>query len=112
MTRKYDTSTYKKHKRPGGWGSLCPGQMSEQEAQSLLDSGVQVDDAIYNVEDEYCYRSFQHDESDGTEYWHGHPIPWTRLPTSAKKGLVSSGRLDHATYLKAIRKGWGKEFNE
>ncbi|NOY90980.1 MAG: hypothetical protein GXP55_07175 [Deltaproteobacteria bacterium] len=110
MTRIYDTSDYKKHKRPKGWGSLCPDDTLSR-AQNLLDSGASVGDAVFNVEGELCYRAQSHAERDGATYWHGHPIPWTRLPPSAKNALVASGRLDLAVYRKAIRKSWGREFD-
>lgn len=111
MGQLYDTSNYKKHKRPKGWGSLCPDEGLER-AQDLLDTGVLVGDAVFNVEGEYCYRAFHHKEPGGATHWHGHPIPWTRLPASAKNALVASGRLDPAVYRKAIRKGWGQEFDK
>jgi len=49
MRRTYDTSDYKKHKRPKGWGSLCPDDTLSR-AQNLLDSGASVGDAVFNVE--------------------------------------------------------------
>lgn len=111
MERKYEIENYKKHKRPKGWGSLCPEHVSIQQAQALLDSGVEVEGAIYNVDGEFCYRAFCHQKTrEGTTLWHGHPIAWARLPVQAKQGLVSVGRLDAVRYRKAIRRGWGQEF--
>ena len=111
MPRRYDTSSYKKHKRPKGWGSLCPDEIDQDAAQRLLDSGVELDGAIYNVEGELCFRAFQHDEHGIHDLWHGHPIPWSRLPVEAKDALVAAERLDAAFFRKAVRKGWGREFD-
>ncbi|MBZ0153273.1 MAG: hypothetical protein K8J09_17245 [Planctomycetes bacterium] len=109
--RRYEVSSYRKHKRPDGWGSLCPDRVGLVEAQHLLDSGVECDGAIYNVDDEYCYRAQCHGtERDETTLWHGHPIPWQRLPSAARKELERVGRLSPSLYRKALRKRWGEEF--
>jgi hypothetical protein len=84
MARIYDTEDYQKHKRPTGWGSLCPKGISQEQAQALLDSGVLVEDAIFNVEGKEAFRAFEHE----ADKWHGHPIPWSRLPNDARKLLV------------------------
>jgi hypothetical protein len=109
---RYDSSTYRKHKDPGGWGSLCPTDLEQQEAQELLDTSVEVDDTRYNVRGSYCYRAYRHGtDASGTSLWHGHPIPWSRLPTDARKDLIRNGRLTNAEYKKALRKGSGSEFD-
>ena len=56
---KYHTSSYRKHKRSDGWGTLCPS-MSHDEAQKLLQGSVSAGNARYNVCDDYCYKSFCH----------------------------------------------------
>lgn len=108
--RRSDATNTRKHKRPKGWGSLCPADIDANRAQALLDSGVTHGGAVYNTDGERCFRALQHHvDADGTELWHGHPIPWTRLPPAAKNKLVEAGRLDVAVFRKAIRQGWGKE---
>ena len=103
----YDTSTYRKHKRPDGWGSPCPEHDELDETpQELLDTGVLVDDAIFNVSGDYALRAIQHEPGR----WHGHPFAWSRLPKAARIGLIECGRLDDATWRKALRKKWGQEF--
>jgi hypothetical protein len=106
VSRRYNTEQYRKHKRPGHWGSPCPEAIDTPHAQQLLDTGVLFEGAIYNVEGEFAFRAFEHEP----ENWHGHPIPWTRLPNAARLALMEMGRLDEATWRKAIRKGWGNEF--
>ena len=125
MPARYDISAYKKHKRPKGWASLCPKELHpdatpEQgaedaydgpNAQELLDTSVCCAGVRWNVQGEWCFRAFPHDEEpNGDTLWHGHPVPWTRLPTEAKNALVATKRLDPNVYSKAIRKGWGREF--
>lgn len=107
MPRRCDTSTYKKHKRPMAWGSPCPDEIDNTEAQLLLSSGVEVEDAIWNVEGDACFRAFSHGQDGDVTLWHGHPIPWSRLPVQAKNRLIAAGRLDETTYRKALRKRWG-----
>lgn len=104
MCRRYDTSGYRKHKNPGGWGSLCP-VLDPGTPQVLLDSGVQVGDAVYNVDDDYAFCARHH----GRGCWHGYPIPWARLPIEAKNKLISQGRLTSERYSKALRKNLGRE---
>ena len=102
--RIYDTSDYKKHKEPMGWGSLCPSDLPDTP-QALLDTGIEVGTSIFNVSGKYALQAQTHLPG----HWHGYPIPWSRLPTDAKKALIAAGRLDNSTYLKAVRQGWGKE---
>ena len=107
---KYDSTNYKKHKRPGGWGSICP-PMTQEQAQELLDKSVEAGKSRYNVSGEYCFQSNgDNTDSNGEQVWHGFPIPWSRLPTEAKNKLISIGALTTAFYLKAIRKSLGSEF--
>ena len=101
-TRVYHTDGYRKHKRPEGWGSLCPDDLGESP-QALLDSAVPDGDALYNVCGDYALRAQCHH----AERWHGHPIPWSRLPSSAARALIDAGRLTKERYFKALRQNWG-----
>lgn len=102
----YNTDHYKKHKRPKGWGSLCPNEY-EPRAQELLDSGVQVGEQIFNVDGDFAFRAQEHTEGR----WHGHPIPWSRIPVEAVRMLIATGRLDSVRWRKALRKHLGSEFD-
>lgn len=109
MPRRYDPDiyqTYRRHKAPEGWGSLCPEKMTIARAQELLDSGVDVGGHVYNVDGELAYRAQHHT----AELWHGHPIPWSRLPNAARHALIAAGRLTDAQWRKAIRQNLGNEF--
>ena len=101
---KYDTSSYRKHKRPDGWGTLCP-LMTQDEAQQLLEDSVQAGRARYNVSGEYCFKSFSHaTTNEGETLWHGFPIKWSDLPTEAKNQLIAKGRLTNKQYRKAVKR--------
>lgn len=106
MADAYDVSTYRKHKRPGGWGSICPEHMDQAAAQALLNGSVQLGDARYAVDEEWVFKAYQHAEGR----WHGFPIPWSALPPEAARALIERGMLDHTTWRKALRQGWGQEF--
>lgn len=80
----YDASTYRKHKRPKGWGALCPDYVNQETAQALLDTGANVDGVIYNVSGRHIFRAFAHLPNT----YHGHPIPWSRLPLAAAEQLI------------------------
>lgn len=105
--RSYDVSTYRKHKRPEGWGSLCPQHLS-LDAQALLDSGVLLGASVYNIDGTFAFKAFEHEPG----CWHGFPIPWSRIPVAAARALIEEGRLDEATWRKALRKKWGSELDE
>ncbi len=106
----YDSSSYRKHKRPGGWGSICPS-MTQEEAQELLNTSVEAGGARYNIDGNYCYQSFCHvADGSGETFWHGFPIPWQELPREAKNLLIAKKRLTNVAYMKAIRKSLGAEF--
>jgi hypothetical protein len=102
----YDVGGYRKHKRPEGWGSLCPEHMDQAAAQSLLNGAVIVDDARYAIDGEWVFKAYSH----APGRWHGFPIPWSRLPPVAARGLMDRGLLDRSTWRKALRQGWGSEF--
>lgn len=109
MPRIYDPdiyTNYRRHKAPDGWGSLCPDDVQVPWAQDLLDTGVEVAGDVYNVDGEMCYRAQTHD----VDKWHGHPIPWSRLPNAARRALISTGRLTDTDWRKAIRKNLGSEY--
>ncbi len=104
----YDPSGYRKHKSPDGWGSLCPHDLTLEEAQSLFATGVRVGDKVFNVSEHHAFQAQEH----LPEIWHGHPIPWSRLPAAAVKSLESAGRLTMVRFRKAIRKNLGAEFSK
>lgn len=107
MPALYDVSKYRKHKRPGGWGSLCPDHMDQAAAQALLNGSVLVDSARYAVDEEWAFKAFEHEPGR----WHGFPIPWSTMPVEAARALIASGLLDERTWRKALRQGWGSEFH-
>lgn len=103
----YDVSEYRKHKRPKGWGSICPEHFDQAAAQALLNGSVLVDDARYAVDEGWALKAFQHRPG----HWHGFPIPWSTMPVEAVRGLIQRGLLDEQTWKKALRQGWGREYN-
>ena len=110
MPMEYDSTNYKKHKLPGGWGSICPS-MTQKAAQDLLDNSVEAGNSRYNVYGEYCFQSnSDNTDTNGEPVWHGFPIKWSDLPTEAKNKLIDNGALTNTFYRKAIRKSLGLEF--
>jgi len=110
--RRYSIESYGKLERPKGWGSLSPDQAlgstpegALEQAQALLVSGVEEGRSIYDVHAGYAFRAEEHLPG----VWHGFPIPWSRLPIAAVRGLIAGGRMDMSTYRKAIRKNWGSD---
>lgn len=97
----YDSSNYKKHKDPGGWGSICP-HMTQEEAQQLLNDSVEVGRSRFNVLGDYCFQA--NCDNTAEMRWHGFPIKWSDLPTEAKNQLITNGKLTNAEFLKRLRK--------
>jgi hypothetical protein len=107
MSDIYDVSTYLKHKRPGGWGSICPEHLDQGAAQALLNGSVLIGEARYAVDEGWALKAYQHQPGR----WHGFPIPWSALPVDAVHALIDRGLLDERTWRKALRQGWGSEYN-
>jgi hypothetical protein len=107
---KYDSTTYRKHKQPGGWGTICP-PMTQEEAQKLLDDSVPVGNSRYNIFEEYCVKAFSHAiDEDGVTIWHGFPIKWSDLPSEAKNQLIANGKLTSTEFRKRLRTSASTEF--
>jgi hypothetical protein len=107
---KYNSITYRKHKQPGGWGTICP-PMTQEEAQKLLDESVPVGNSRYNIFEEYCFKAFSHaTDEDGVTIWHGFPIKWSDLPSEAKNQLIANGQLTSTEFRKRLRKSASTEF--
>ncbi|MFH1921118.1 MAG: hypothetical protein ABIP48_14715, partial [Planctomycetota bacterium] len=66
-----------KHKRPLGFGSLCPDEMTGEEAQELLDRALSMDDqhgsALLAAKGEWLFVARPTRIED--EIWHGYPVP-------------------------------------
>jgi len=106
---KYDSTTYRKHKRPDGWGTKCP-PMTQELAQVLLDTSVPVGNSRYNIFEEHCFKAFSHaTDNSGDTIWHGFPIKWSDLPTEAKNQLIANGQLTSTEFRKRLRKSSSTE---
>ncbi len=72
-----------KHKEPwqrGRRGSICPREISEEQAQQLLNDSVLVDQKRYAVHEGRPYCA----QDDGIGGWHGYPIGWKEVPTALR----------------------------
>jgi hypothetical protein len=89
-----------KHKAPwqaGRRGSLCPREVTVEQAQQLLNASILYGKKRYAVDNQgrpFCARA--HEPARGR--WHGYPVGWKEVPievqkTCREKGLVSTRQL-------------------
>jgi hypothetical protein len=70
---------------PGGWGTLM--DLSDEDAQAVLDKGIVNGRQIYGYFDEKFYE-FQSDNVGG---FHGYPVPLNEVPLKVLKKLQDLG---------------------
>jgi len=89
-----------KHRAPwqaGRRGSLCPRDITIQQAQVLLNSSILCGKKRYAADRQghpYCAQA--HEPTRGR--WHGYPVAWKEVPvkvqtTFVQKGLVSTRQI-------------------
>ena len=89
-----------KHKAPwqaGRRGSLCPREVTAEQAQKLLSTSIPYGKKRYAVDDQgrpFCAQAHE----PGRGRWHGYPVGWKEVPievqkTLRQKGLVSTRQL-------------------
>jgi hypothetical protein len=99
ITRRY-VPWKEKHKAPMGFGTHCP-DMTEQQAQELLDRAVEDPDhdshseALFMVDGDWCFEAHRH--TDGS--YHGFPRPGLEfdervLRTLRDLGWITKGQMN------------------
>ncbi len=76
-----------KHKEPwqrGRRGSMCPTDISEEQAQQLLTGSELVGEKRYAVHDGRPYCA----QDDGIGNWHGYPVGWKEVPSALRTKWV------------------------
>ena len=76
MARKY-VPYPQKHKRPKGFGSLCPHDMTSDVAQALLEKAIFVPEVgsrkLWAATGRWCFCAHP-SEHEGPDAWHGFPV--------------------------------------
>ncbi len=76
MPRKY-VPYPQKHKRPKGFGSLCPHDMPIDVAQALLEKAILVpgmsSEKLWSASSEWCFCAHP-SAHEGEDAWHGFPV--------------------------------------
>ena len=71
-----------KHKEPwqrGRRGSVCPTEITPEQAQQLLNDSELVDQKRYSVHEEGHFA-----QDDGSGGWHGYPVGWKGVPSKLR----------------------------
>lgn len=85
MNRKYEPYT-EKHKRPKGFGSLCPSRMTTDEAQGLLEKAIVVDgEKLWVSAKGWCFCAHATRPEKGI--WHGFPVLGCDVPEAVLRTL-------------------------
>ncbi|MBV8044557.1 MAG: filamentous hemagglutinin [Pluralibacter sp.] len=82
---------------PGGWGT--PMDLSDSQAQDVLNSSIQGGKQKYGLSDGKLYE-FQPDNAGG---WHGYPVPGTEVPPKVLREFLARGDISKAEYNKMIK---------
>ena len=72
-----------KHKEPwqrGRRGSVCPREITEQQAQQLLNGSELIGEKRYAVHEGRPYCA----QDDGIGGWHGYPVGWKEVPAALR----------------------------
>ena len=72
-----------KHKEPwqrGRRGSICPREISQEQAQQLLDDSMLVDEKRFAVHEGRPFCA----QDDGAGGWHGDPVGWKEVPSKLR----------------------------
>ena len=81
-----------KHKEPwqrGRKGSLCPRDITQDQAQRLLEESVSEGKKRYAVHDGKAYCAQGH----LNECWHGYPVGWREVPDFIRNDFMDRGRV-------------------
>ncbi len=91
----YDRDANEKHKHPwqrGRRGSMCPANMSPEEAQALLEAGEALPGRVaprWSTDGIKAFVARQH----AADRWHGHPVAWKEVPARLTSAWISEGRV-------------------
>jgi len=91
-----------RHKAPwqaGRRGSLCPREITVEQAQDLLNTSILHGRKRYTADRQgrpFCARA--HEPAKGR--WHGYPVGWKEVPVQVQrllleKGLVTARQIGH-----------------
>lgn len=93
------------------WDSLCPDDISREEAAALLETSIEGrDDAHPNAQARFACdaqgRFFKAYSEDGGTTWHGYPVRRElvprQVPARILRLLVHRGQLTRASYKKLL----------
>lgn len=90
-----------KHKHPwqhGARGSLCPDDLTPDDALGLLRDSVEVDHKRYATDGQRAFCAQMH----APDTWHGYPVGWKEVPESIRRQWVADGAVKR----RSIRSNW------
>lgn len=100
-----------KHKRPKGFGTLCPTGLDLDRAQALLTDALAITDVpeapskgLWAVDGLWCFCALPEEpNSPLNRAWHGYPWIGSDVPYEVLLALKSEGLIDRRQ-LKRLRK--------
>jgi hypothetical protein len=82
-----------KHKWPKGFGSLCPSQITQEEAQALLDQAIRVEgvgaNKLWMARGKWCFCAHNHHGDN----WHGFPVIGGEVDERVLADLEAGGMI-------------------
>ena len=93
-----------KHKKPwqrGRRGSLCPPDISPDDAERMLASSIRSNRKRFATDGVRAYCAQEHSEGR----WHGYPVGWEEVPPRVRRELVEHGSVDR----RDVKRYWAGE---
>lgn len=93
-----------KHKRPKGFGSLCPSEIPLGVVQELLENAIEVPEegkSLWNARGRWCFRANPTRSEAGV--WHGFPMIGGEVPDRVLSSLFEAGMINRQE-LRRLRK--------
>lgn len=92
---KYDPNP--KHKKPwqrGRKGSLCPDEIYESDAATMLQESELDGQKRYATHDGKAFCAQMHrNPLDDEALWHGYPVGWKEVPEKIRREWCSAGKV-------------------
>lgn len=95
-----------KHKKPwqrGRKGSICPNDVDESDAETMLEESVLDGEKRYAFQDGKAFCAQKHrDPPNGEARWHGYPVGWKEVPEQIRREWCSANKVRR----RQIKKFW------
>lgn len=88
-----------KHKRPKGFGEVCPTGLMTHDAQGMLAHAISVPEvrekAVWAADGQWLFMAYPaHPHTPERPDWHGFPVVGAKVDPRVLKALMDAGLID------------------